>query len=227
MIDITYDFRTDANGKDPDKFSATLRNYHKVLWSKPLPNGTFFELSSDSKEMYLHHKSSLGEFFLSSDSVIPSFSKWKRLSHIMNEIPEEDRELFIKISYTIGGMMIFPSNKIDWNPTINGERGFNRKIVDRMDLTLECIMRYYSGQSSPMSDTLQRYNSFFKLFSNFKWYVDFFLLNDLVTEDYSVIKFFLPNDNFNSSPLPLNLQEYIQYRTATIEFVNNRNKRVA
>jgi hypothetical protein len=36
-IDITFDFRLDTpNGKDPDSFSATLRRYHKLLWSKPL-----------------------------------------------------------------------------------------------------------------------------------------------------------------------------------------------
>jgi len=227
IIDTTYDVRTDANGKDPDIFSATLRKYHKTLWSKLLPNGQFFELKDDMQGIYLYHKSWLGEFYVSSDSVIPWFSRWKRLSHIIDQIPEEDIELFRKIGYTIGGMMIFPSNKIDGKPTINGERGFNRKIVDRMDLTLECIKRYYSGEDSPMSETLQRYNKFFNLFNNFKGYIDFFLLNDLVTEDYSAINFFLPNNNFNTSPLPSNLEEYIQYRTASIKFIKDRNQRIS
>ena len=38
-IDTAFDFRTDANGKDPDSHSLTLRRYHRLLWSKPLPNG--------------------------------------------------------------------------------------------------------------------------------------------------------------------------------------------
>ena len=42
-IDITSDFRTDSNGKDPDLASPTLRRYHRLLWSKPLPTGSLVE----------------------------------------------------------------------------------------------------------------------------------------------------------------------------------------
>jgi hypothetical protein len=45
VLDIGFDFRTDAGGKDPDSHSPTLRNYHRLLWSKPLPSGEFFDLS--------------------------------------------------------------------------------------------------------------------------------------------------------------------------------------
>jgi hypothetical protein len=38
-IDIAFDFRSDAGGKDPDVYSPTLRAYHKLLWSKSLPSG--------------------------------------------------------------------------------------------------------------------------------------------------------------------------------------------
>jgi hypothetical protein len=43
-IDITFDFRTDATGKnpDPDASSPTLLRYHHLLWSKPLPSGRNF-----------------------------------------------------------------------------------------------------------------------------------------------------------------------------------------
>ena len=44
LIDTSFDFRTDAGGKDPDTHSATLRRYHKLLCSKPLPNGAMFDL---------------------------------------------------------------------------------------------------------------------------------------------------------------------------------------
>ena len=44
VIDTTFDFRTDAAGKDPDTYSATLCRYHQLLWSKPLPSGVVFEL---------------------------------------------------------------------------------------------------------------------------------------------------------------------------------------
>lgn len=35
-IDITFDFRTDSNGENPDFASPTLRRNHHLLWSKPL-----------------------------------------------------------------------------------------------------------------------------------------------------------------------------------------------
>jgi hypothetical protein len=49
VIDTTFDFRTDAAGQDPDTYSPTLRRYHKLLWSKPLPSGVVFELVPTSR----------------------------------------------------------------------------------------------------------------------------------------------------------------------------------
>ncbi len=107
-IDITFDFRSDTPpGRDPDARSRTLRRYHQLLWSKPLPSGARFDLDVATPP-YLHHLSGLGEFWLSSDAVIPSFSREPRLAHIIAQIPEVEREAFQRIGYTIGGMMIFP-----------------------------------------------------------------------------------------------------------------------
>lgn len=44
VIDTSFDFRIDSAGKDPDKCSPTLRRYHRMLWSKPLPGGEVFAL---------------------------------------------------------------------------------------------------------------------------------------------------------------------------------------
>ena len=61
-IDITFDVFSDTpTGKDPDKFSATLRDYHRQLWSKSLPNGGVLELDENIPYV-LSHKSILGEF---------------------------------------------------------------------------------------------------------------------------------------------------------------------
>ena len=49
VIETTFDFRTDAAGKDPDTYSATLCRYHQLLWSKPLPSGVVFELVPTSR----------------------------------------------------------------------------------------------------------------------------------------------------------------------------------
>ena len=225
-IDTSFDFRADAAGRDPDKFSPTLRQYHRLLWSKPLPNGRPFDLNDTVLGAYLHHRSELGEFFLSSDSVIPSFTRWKSMRHIVELFPEEENEAFRTIGYTIGGMMVFPGNKIDGKQTINGARGFNRKIADRLDLTLECLRRHYVGQESPLAETLSRYSEFFALFGDFAGYVDFFLLQDLVTQDQSTVNFFMPFDNFSTPSVPQDREAYTKYRRFSIEFIEARNRRI-
>jgi hypothetical protein len=92
VIDTSFDVRTDAGGRDPDSHSATLRRYHQVLWSKPLPSGAKFTL--DTK---LHHKSDLGEFWLSSDAIVHTYLRWTRparLVGVINQIPPRgDRSL--------------------------------------------------------------------------------------------------------------------------------------
>jgi hypothetical protein len=120
-----------------------------------------FHLVDTRPGAHLHHRSDLGEFFLSSDSVIPTFTKWTSLKHITDLFPEEENEAFRTIGYTIGGMMVFPGNQFGGKHTINVARGFSRKIADRFDLTLECVRRHYLGQTSPLDETLARYRDFF------------------------------------------------------------------
>lgn len=127
-IDTSYDVRTDSGGRDPDSHSATLRGYHKVLWSKQLPSGHMFELQEKVSGAYLYHQSELGTFSLSSDSVVPSFTRWKSMKHITELFPEEENEAFRTVGYTIGGMMVFPGNRIDGKATINGARGFTGRL---------------------------------------------------------------------------------------------------
>jgi hypothetical protein len=94
LIDISFDFRTDAFGKDPDKCSATLRRYHKHLWSKELPNGRLFDLDATVRGEYLSHRSELGTFSLCSDSVIPTFTRWTSMRRITGLFTEEENEAF-------------------------------------------------------------------------------------------------------------------------------------
>jgi hypothetical protein len=223
-IDITYDFRRETpEGKDPDSYSKTLRQYHKLLWSKPLPSGELFQLSDDTPGHYLHHKSALGEFSLSSDAVIPTF-RWN--SEIQAIIPKSEIEAFNSQGYTIGGMMVFPRNRINGKWTINQARGCTRSIGDRFDLTLECIRRHYINGASPLANVLARYASFFNLFSDFRGYVEFFLLNDLVSDDFCTIKISQPYNDFNGSPIPATIAEYKAYENDAISFINARNRRI-
>lgn len=226
LIDTSFDFRIDAGGKDPDTHSPTLRKYHKHLWSRPLPSGVPFELRDTTPGIYLHHRSDLGEFQLSSDAVVASFTRYEATAQIIAQIPQAENDEFNRVGYTMGGMMLFPGNRVDGKQTINGARGFNRKISDRMDLTLECVRRYYRREDSPLAGTLGRYAGFFALFGDFQGYVDFFLLQDLVSDDYEAVSFFMPFDGFNSPAVPRDLGTYLEFRRLSIEFVADRNRRI-
>ena len=218
-INTKYDVRIDSNRKDPDAHSKTLREYHRILWSKELPNGKKLEL-----DKYLVNTSDACDYKFSSDSIINSYSKWKSYQYIIKQMPEEDLEEFRRKGSTIGGYIIFPKDRIDGLNTINQERGTNKLICDRFDLTLESIRLYYLGKDSPLFDCLNRYKEFFDLFVDFKGYVDFFLLNDLVSDNYENVLFFYKHNDFKNYPLPETVEVYMKYKKRVIEFVDKRNK---
>lgn len=213
-------------GGDPDKYSPTLRAYHRLLWSKPLPDGRFFNLVDTTPGVYLHHQSNAGEFKLSSDTVIPSFSKQRSLADAISQVPPDRRKRFAHLGYTIGGMMVFPSNMVDRKMTINGARGCHPRIKDRFDLTVECIRRHYQSGESPLSGVLARYSEFFALFGSFEGYIDFFLLQGIVTKNYTGIRFHAPFSDFGASPLPNGLAAYTSYLDRAERFIVDRNRRI-
>lgn len=225
IIDVDFDFSTDAKGGDPDSTSPTLRRYHKLLWSKPLPNGTLFDLRDDVSGAYLYHASDLGEFFLGSDAITHSYKSQKRKQWLIQQIPLEVEELF-HAGLTIGAYILFPNRRIEGEHTINQARGVNNLIDDRFDLTLECIRRFYLGIDSPLYQTLQWYKGFFDLFQDFTGYVHFFLLEDLVDGDGN-IKFHMPFDGFASPPTFSDIGDYLAYKRQVMTFIESRNRRIS
>jgi hypothetical protein len=185
-----------------------------------LSSGTVFDL--DFKDVYLYHKSSLGEFFLSSDTMTNTYFGWiiEGMDEIIKEIPANEMTEFVYVANTIGNRIIFPCRK----NSINQQRNRVGKIRDRFDFTLECIRRYYSGETSPLTCTIQNDSNFFKLFHDFRGYVNFFLLQDLVSDDYKAVKYWLKD--FDSDPLPANKDEYLEYKEKSIEFISKRNDRI-
>jgi hypothetical protein len=224
-IDTNFNVYSDSRGGDPDSTSPTLRQYHKMLWSKPLPNGKSFQLSDNKNGVYLYHKSEIGDFFLGSDAITHSYKSHKRKHWLTKQITSEVDELFDTGS-TIGAYTLFPNNRINSNQTINQARGVNNLIDDRFDLTLECIRLFYMGQNNPLYGTLLRYKNFFDLFDDFIGYVHFFLLEDL-TDKNNRIKFYLPFDDFKSRPAFSNINEYLTYKKGVMNFIKLRNKRIA
>lgn len=226
-IDVDFDVRTDSGSRDPDYASKTLREFHQILWSKPLPSGDYMELQYlPNSYHYLIFESKLGTMFLSSDSVTNSMTFHKKMEPILSQIPKEQIEHFKTVGSTIGSKVLFPGKKVDGFQTINQARGFSTAIKDRFDLTLECIRLFYLNEPSPLRDTFERYSDFFGLFGDFQGYVDFFLLQDLV-ENGEVKPFFLPFDLFGTTgPYPKSTDEYIIYMNNSIEFVKARNNRI-
>ncbi len=230
VIDTSFNFKTDTpRGHDPDKWSPTLHRYHGVLWGRPLPSGRPFELEDARPRRYLRHRSLSGgpDFWLSSDAVMPTFTKWTRpaVKQVVSQAAKADREEFYNITYTIGAMMLFPGNPVDGMWTINQARGCTGTIADRFDLTVECIRRHYFGLDSPLGGVLRRYADFFELFETFDGYVEHFLLHDMLTDD-GAVRFLLPFDDFARSPLPRDIGEYEEFRRLSVQFVRARNARI-
>lgn len=126
LIDTAFDFRSDTPERpraDPDSDSPTLRRYHKILWSKPLPRGALFTLDDTQRGAYLYHCSDLGEFWLGSDAVMQTFIRWPEMRHITEQLSPAENDEFYALGYTIGGMMVFPGNQIDRRMTINQALG--------------------------------------------------------------------------------------------------------
>ncbi len=240
-IDVNFDFTTDTPDywnsycfdnvlgsgdkpcKDPDSYSQTMKLYHQFLWSKPLPNGEKVNLEFGKGCDYLNWKN----FRFGADSICASFRYIKfryMLEQINDSIPNYHEFMinFIRKTYTIGGSIIFPKDN-----SINRARGCNAYIKDRWDLTLECIRRYYQNEDSPLFETLCKNKDFFDLFVDFKGYVDFFFLQDCVSEDYNSVNFWIGDGDMSKNPMPQTVDEYLQWIEKQLEFVEKRNKRIA
>jgi hypothetical protein len=164
------------------------------------------------------------QHFLTSDTICNSYAKRKHMKSII-EPHLKEIEIYRNQVYSMAGFIIFPGKKVSGMRTINQERGWLKDIDDRFDITLDCIRRYYLGEPSPLSATLNRYSSFFELFSNFQGYVEFFLLEDLVDSDYSSVKYFIPV-SATQSVLPSTSEEYLVFMNNAQIFLQNRNKRI-
>lgn len=64
------------------------------------------------------------------------------------------------------------------------------------------------------------------MFDDFERYARFFLLDDLVTDDYRGVRFFVPFDDFTTPALPGTVEAYRSYRDVSAEFIEARNRRI-
>lgn len=224
-----------------------MRYYHQRLWSRRPLTGR-----SDGRTLNLQPLGTglidvgLGESFfgfeeglyLTSDRVMPTWWRWGDTAALC-----EDSELTAQILAAnpildnMGGIVMWPGWKVG-GLTLNQERGFGQKarIADRIDLTLECIRHAYAGtfdrDVSPLGPALGRYWQFFELFGTFEGYVEFWMLQDLLTEDGLRVNFLMEGDlaegwDFATrNPLPTTVDEYDEYLRNAESFVLKRNDRL-
>lgn len=238
-LNVSYDFTIDtplfwedfwgkddvlgSAGGDPDTLSKSLQEYHRLLYSRTLPNGQFMKLVAGNSYNYL----TWNGFRFGSDSIAASF-RYKKYRYMIEQVKNSVSgyysfmENYIHNSYTIGGEIIFPKRK----GGINQTRGCNPYICDRWDLTLECIRKYYNKEDSPLYNVLLADNKFFDLFIDFKGYVDYFFLQDCVSEDYQSVRFWLEWELSKKYPFPQTVNEYIYWIEKQLEFVKLRNLRI-
>ena len=141
-IDDQFCFYDEDYSGDADRDSPRLREWHRQLWSKPLPTGDRLEWLIEPNG-YLVSAAPHGPFRVSSDTIATSHSNYKRfgIEQVQAGISPDELEQYERAFYTIGGFIVFPTRP----QSLNQRRGTDSSIDDRFDLTLECIRRHYIG----------------------------------------------------------------------------------
>ncbi len=223
FIDVKFDHRLEAGGKDIDTHSPTLKRHHQLLWVKPLPSGELFDLKPMPNRYLVFRPDNL-VYALSSDQMSNSFRTTERMKQITGQVPEHELDEFQYLGSTVGGTILFPGKQINRKRTMNQARGMSKQVEDRFDLTLECIRLQYLGLPNPLQITLGIYWTFFELFESFDQYVEFFLLQDLVQDGQ--VKFYLGSGDFTKPALPQDVDQYREYMSNAKAFLTARNLRI-
>ena len=63
-------------------------------------------------------------------------------------------------------------------------------------------------------------------FVDFKGYVDFFFMQDCVSEDYSSVNIWMGDASFEENGLPKTVEEYLRFLLKEHIFLDKRNRRI-
>lgn len=230
-IDVAFCFYDDLDYRtDADRDSLILRDWHRRLWTKSLPDGTGIQVSVDD-EGYLSFGGPTGTIRVSSDTIATSHSGYSRsaTSRLWAELSEPEQRQYERTFYTIGGFIVFPVRP----QSLNQARGTRSSIADRFDLTLECIRQHYLGEDdNPLADVLRVDAEYFGMFGSghagFATFVDFFHLQDMVvgTSIRWLDRIERRRWDFDAAPLPTTAASYLTYLNSVAEFVVARNGRI-
>lgn len=214
---------------DPDGDPYLISSVRELFNAREIGDGTRFDLDGQLVHDGIRY---------SCDSITASYrfhTKFKLLDDLKGDPDFEKRVRdFIWNTYTIGGETLFPVNFCKDDPrytgrntSINQGRGGHKNVEDRLDITLECIRRFYSDRndhSYPMEYTfhLGPQVEFFDIFGDFDTFVSFFFLDDLVED--GKVRLFIPWDG--KHPFPKSVDEYYIFLDEQEEFVRSRNERI-
>lgn len=141
------------------------------------------------------------------------------------------KRAFYDLACTAGAFLVLPvGTYVDGKlqQSVNQRRGMHPQVRDRFNLTLECIRRHYAGSDSPLGKVLAIHADFFNLFEKFREYVEYFLLQDLVSVDFDSVRFLKNFDDFSGEPLPAaSAEDYRRYMRRSMAFTQPRNGRIA
>jgi hypothetical protein len=225
--------------RDPDWVSVRLRDSHRLLWSKPLPDGRVLQLSALKRADYLKVVSPPEGWTVGSDNFATTHA---------NALPVfsagldgfTDRHLCGLCS--IGGYIVFPNQRAQQLPTtvnetarpwsLNQVRGMERRISDRFDLTLEAIRLSYEGillrSENPIGDVLEAYRWWFELFGKgaegFRRFADFFFLTPMLDSGGGVTAFGRLGLAFDHALPKDDESAYTEYIVDQLSFVADRNQ---
>lgn len=142
--------------RDPDSVHAGLRESHRILLSRPLPNGDSWSFQP-ARGWYLKSvEPRTGEpleWSVGSDNFATTHTN--ALPGMAEKIPGyENRHLHEFCQ--VGGYIVFPNGLEQTRPTkvrprkwtLNQAKGCDRRISDRFDLTLEAIRLFFDGKTS-------------------------------------------------------------------------------
>lgn len=177
-------YKKGNNRTDCDARSGRLcEQMMEWLNSRRLPDGSILELTRRGKELV-----TADGIRLAGDNMFTRFTaRIPDITNALEQKPGEDRETFqqgiIRNGWRIGAEIPFPRHR----NSLNQMRGFSRRIMDRFDLTLDCIRSFYDDVPSPLTWVLESDPAWFDHFVDFRGFVDFFLLNEWVNSSYEVI----------------------------------------
>lgn len=232
---------------DPDsKCYSLYEDLTKKLFYKSFPNGYVIK-KTEFKERMGKNENKYWELVMTVESIqgekkifglgadyIGASVNWA----LQSNIPQIDIKEFLKISRILGGHIFFPRWQISNNKkqilSLNVARGaeFIRKnkrrpgFYDRFDMFLFDLKNWYDGNLSQLQEEFDSNEVWLKLFIDFRGFINYFLLNDFVNNDFEVIDL-TNNGNFIEqfeSYIPKNSENYSLYFENSNNIIINRFK---